>query len=172
MFDHFSRLAGKEQYLIPYFIAAHPGCEHDDMVNLALWLKKNKYRIDQVQTFYPSPMSLATAMYYSGRNPLKKVSYKSDTLDTHKELNHRRIQKAFLRYHDAKNWPFLRQALKELGRTDLIGSGANQLVPADEPRQSRQKGKSAKSTQSYQQARGGQWDNRSSKALKTRRKRR
>ena len=172
MFDHFSKQAGKKQYLIPYFIAAYPGCEHDDMINLALWLKENKYRIDQVQTFYPSPMSLATAMYYSGHNPLKKVSYKSASLDTHKELHHRRIQKAFLRYHDSKNWPFLRQALKELGRSDLIGNGANQLVPADEPHQSKRQGATAKPSQKYQKARGGQWDNRSSKLQKNRRKQR
>ena len=172
MFDHFSKQAGKKQYLIPYFIAAHPGCEHDDMINLALWLKENKYRIDQVQTFYPSPMSLATAMYYSGHNPLKKVSYKSASLNTHKELHHRRIQKAFLRYHDSKNWPFLRQALKELGRSDLIGNGANQLVPADEPHQSKRQGATTKPSQKYQKARGGQWDNRSSKPQKNRRKQR
>ena len=174
MFDHYLQTeAGKEQYLIPYFIAAHPGCEHEDMINLALWLKKNKYRVDQVQTFYPSPMSLATAMYYSGRNPLKKVSYKSEKLDTHKELHQRRIQKAFLRYHDPKNWPFLRQALKEIGRTDLIGSGARQLVPAEEANQSRHKGKPA-GGQKFQKARGGQWDNRSScsKPQKNRRNRR
>ena len=173
MFDHFSREAGKEQYLIPYFIAAHPGCEHDDMVNLALWLKKNKYRVDQVQTFYPSPMSLATAMYYSGRNPLKKVSYKSEILDTHKELHQRRIQKALLRYHDAKNWPFLRQALRELGRTDLIGSGAKQLVPAEEknPNQ-RRKGQPQKSGQKFQKARGGQWDNLAQKSARPQKKRR
>lgn len=169
MFDGFSREAGKEQYLIPYFIAAHPGCEHEDMINLALWLKKNKYRVDQVQTFYPSPMSLATAMYYSGRNPLKKVSYKSETLDTHKELHQRRIQKAFLRYHDPKNWPFLRQALRELGRSDLIGSGNKQLVPAEEKRANqRRDGQPHKSGQAFQKARGGQWDNRTAHNSKRR----
>ncbi len=165
MFEHYSKKAGKKQYLIPYFIAAHPGCEDEDMLNLALWLKKNKYRVDQVQTFYPSPMSLATAMYFSGRNPLKKVSYKTDKLYTPKDYEQRRLQKAFLRYHDDKSWGFLRQALKQMNRADLIGNGAEQLIPAEEGRN--RKGGSGKqparkNSHSFNKARGGQWDNRSS----------
>ena len=73
MFDAAAAKAGKKYFLIPYFIAAHPGCRDEDMMNLALWLKRNGYRADQVQTFTPTPMSLATAMYYSERNPLKPV---------------------------------------------------------------------------------------------------
>lgn len=102
MFDKYSKEAGKKQYLIPYFIAAHPGCEDEDMLNLALWLKKNAMRVDQVQTFYPSPMSLATAMYYSGKDPLKKVKYKSAPMFIAKDIEQCRLQKAFLRYHDEK----------------------------------------------------------------------
>ncbi len=132
MFDKYSKEAGKEQYLIPYFIAGHPGCEDDDMLNLSLWLKKNKFRVDQVQTFYPSPMSLATAMYFSERDPLKKLSYKSKKLYIPKKLEQRRLQKAFLRYHDPKNWAYLREALVQLKRKDLIGDGDNCLVPADD----------------------------------------
>jgi uncharacterized radical SAM protein YgiQ len=131
MFDHFSAKAGKEQYLIPYFIAAHPGSDDEDMMNLALWLKKYKFKPDQVQTFYPSPMALATAMYYSGKNPLKKVTYKSESVNVCKDIEQRRIQKAFLRYHDEKNWPLLRQALRKMGREDLIGSAPHCLVPDD-----------------------------------------
>ncbi len=131
MFDLFSKKAGKIQYLIPYFIAAHPGSDDSDMLNLGLWLKKNKFRPDQVQTFYPSPMALATAMYYSGRNPLKKVTYKSEKVSTAKKIEQRRLQKAFLRYHDEKNWPMLRAALKEMGREDMIGDAPHQLVPAE-----------------------------------------
>jgi len=131
MFERFSAKAGKKQYLIPYFIAAHPGTEDSDMLNLALWLKKNKFRPDQVQTFYPSPMALATAMYHSGRNPLKKVSYKSERVSVVKQIEQRRLQKAFLRYHDEKNWPLLREALQAMGRADMIGDGAHQLVPAE-----------------------------------------
>lgn len=133
MFDHFSAKAGKKQYLIPYFIAAHPGSDNEDMLNLGMWLKKNKFRPDQVQTFYPSPMALATAMYYSGKNPLKKVTYKSESVESCKDIEQRRIQKAFLRYHDPKNWPMLRVALKQMGREDMIGTGPQHLVPPDRP---------------------------------------
>ncbi|MFP6844756.1 MAG: YgiQ family radical SAM protein [Thalassolituus sp.] len=132
MFDKFSKEAGKEQYLVPYFIAAHPGTENSDMMNLALWLKKQKMRVDQVQTFYPSPMSLATAMYHSERNPLQRMSYKSQKMHIPRDIAQRRLQKAFLRYHDAKNWPMLREELKAMGRTDLIGSGTNALIPAED----------------------------------------
>lgn len=137
MFDKFSKEAGKKQYLIPYFIAAHPGCEDDDMLGLALWLKRNKYRVDQVQTFYPSPMSLATAMYHSGHNPLQRISYKSKKMKVHTELKSRRVQKAFLRYHDPKSWPMLREALKDMGREDMIGSGKGALIPREEPAEHR-----------------------------------
>ncbi len=132
MFDKFSKEAGKEQYLIPYFIAAHPGSENKDMMNLALWLKRQKMKVDQVQTFYPSPMSLATAMYHSERDPLHRMSYKSDKIYIPRDMNQRRVQKAFLRYHDPKNWPLLREELKAMGRTDLIGTGPNALVPAED----------------------------------------
>jgi len=160
MFDQYSKEAGKEQYLIPYFIAGHPGCEDEDMLNLSLWLKKNKFRIDQVQTFYPSPMALATAMYYSNHDPLKKLSYKNDTLFTPKKPEQRRLQKAFLRYHDEKNWPQLRQALINMGRKDLIGDGPQCLIPADS-----KKHNSNNRTKGFSHARGGQWDNR--KAVKS-----
>ena len=133
MFEKYSKAAGKKQYLIPYFIAAHPGTSDEDMMNLALWLKRNKYRADQVQTFYPSPMATATAMYYSGKNPLKRVTHNSDTMPTVKGLSQRRLHKAFLRYHDPDNWPVLRKALKKLGRANLIGNGKLHLVPPRQP---------------------------------------
>lgn len=132
MFEKFSKEAGKKQYLIPYFIAAHPGSENEDMLNLAMWLKKHDFKLDQVQTFYPSPMALATAMYHSEKNPLKKIRYKSEKLFVPKELEQRRLQKAFLRYHDPNNWDVIRTALKEMNKTELIGDGENQLVPAPE----------------------------------------
>ena len=131
LFDKFSKKAGKEQYLIPYFIAAHPGSDDEDMLNLSSWLKQHDFRLDQVQTFYPSPMSLATAMYYSERNPLNKIRYKSEKLSVCKNSEQRRLQKAFLRYHDEQNWPLLRQALTRLGRSDLIGSGRHHLIPPE-----------------------------------------
>lgn len=139
MFNQFSKEAGKKQYLIPYFIAGHPGGDHQDMLKLALWLKKNKFKPDQVQNFYPSPMALATAMYHSEKNPLKKVSYKSSRINIIKSARDRKIQKSFLRYHDEKNWPLLREALTEMGRTDLIGDKDYQLVPAEEKDKFRRK---------------------------------
>ncbi len=130
MFEKYSKEAGKEQYLIPYFIASHPGSSSEDMLQLALWLKKNNFRLDQVQNFLPSPMALASAMYHSGINPLKKVSYRSERVFTAKGDRMRRLHKAFLRYHDPDNWPVLREALKSMGRADLIGNGKRHLVPA------------------------------------------
>ena len=134
MFERFSKEAGKEQYLIPYFIAAHPGTTDTDMLNLALWLKRNGFRADQVQAFYPSPMATATAMYHSGMNPLKKISrITGEKVEIVKGDKRRRLHKAFLRYHDPNNWPLLREALKEMGRADLIGNGKHQLVPRTQP---------------------------------------
>ena len=133
LFDKYSKAAGKKQYLIPYFIAAHPGTTDNDMVNLALWLKRNKFRADQVQTFYPSPMALATAMYHSEKNPLKKVDRDSKHVPAVRSIKQRRLHKAFLRYHDSDNWPALRDALKKIGRRDLIGNGPMHLVPARQP---------------------------------------
>jgi uncharacterized radical SAM protein YgiQ len=130
LFDKYSKEAGKKQYLIPYFIAAHPGSEDEDMINLAFWLKRNKYKLDQVQTFYPSPMSLATAMYYSEKDPLHRVSYKSKGVHTPRNMKQRRFQKALLRFHDPKNWPLLREEFINMGRGDLIGDGDKCLVPA------------------------------------------
>ena len=137
LFEKYSRDAGKEQYLIPYFIAAHPGTTDEDMVRLALWLKRNGFRADQVQAFYPSPMASATAMYHSGKNPLRKVSYKSPGVESVKDPAQRTLHKALLRYHDPQHWPQLRAALKRMGRADLIGNGAHQLIPA-EPADGRQ----------------------------------
>ena len=134
LFDAAARAAKKEYFLIPYFIAAHPGTSDEDMMNLALWLKRNKYRADQVQTYLPSPMALSTAMYHSGFNPLKPVRRgASEKVDAVKGLRQRRLHKAFLRYHDPENWPVLREALKSMGRSDLIGPGKHQLVPAWQP---------------------------------------
>lgn len=133
MFEKFSKEAGKEQYLIPYFIAAHPGTTDEDMMNLALWLKRNGFRADQVQAFYPSPMASATAMYHSGKNPLRKVTYKSDGVTIVKSDQQRRLHKAFLRYHDPKGWPMLREALERMGRADLIGNGKHHLIPTYQP---------------------------------------
>ncbi|MBL0946479.1 MAG: YgiQ family radical SAM protein [Hydrogenophaga sp.] len=139
MFEKYSEEAGKKQYLIPYFIAAHPGTSDEDMMNLALWLKRNGFRADQVQTFYPSPMATATAMYHSGLNPLKGIHRdigpggRSERVDIVRGEKRRRLHKAFLRYHDPNNWPLLREALKAMGRADLIGNGKQHLIPTYQP---------------------------------------
>jgi uncharacterized radical SAM protein YgiQ len=133
LFERYSKEAGKEQYLIPYFIAAHPGTTDQDMLELALWLKRNGFRADQVQAFLPGPMATATAMYHSGKNPLKRITRSSEEVVIPKGLKVRRLHKAFLRYHDPNNWPMLREALRRMGRADLIGNGRQQLVPAWQP---------------------------------------
>ncbi len=133
MFDRFSAEAGKQQFLVPYFIAAHPGTRDEDMMQLAVWLKKNGFRADQVQTFYPSPMATATAMYHSGKNPLKRITRDGEAVDIVRGERRRRLHKAFLRYHDANNWPLLREALKAMGRADLIGNGKHHLIPTYQP---------------------------------------
>ena len=138
MFEKFSEEAGKKQFLIPYFIAAHPGTSDEDMMNLAIWLKKNGFRADQVQTFYPSPMATATAMYHSGRNTLTRVRRQmrdeaEESVDIVRGEKRRRLHKAFLRYHDPNNWPLLREALKAMGRADLIGNGKHHLIPTFQP---------------------------------------
>jgi uncharacterized radical SAM protein YgiQ len=133
LFDKYSKEAGKEQYLIPYFIAAHPGTTDEDMLELALWLKRNGFRADQVQAFLPSPMATATAMYHSGKDPLHKVTRTSQNVYVPKGTRQRRLHKAFLRYHDPNNWPLLREALRRMGRADLIGNGRQHLVPTYQP---------------------------------------
>ena len=133
MFEKYTLEAGKKQFLIPYFIAAHPGTSDDDMMNLAIWLKKSGFRADQVQTFYPSPMATATAMYHTGRNPLRKITRDSESVDIVRGEKRRRLHKAFLRYHDPNNWPLLREALKTMGRADLIGNGKHHLIPTFQP---------------------------------------
>ncbi len=133
LFDKYSAAAGKEQYLIPYFIAAHPGTGDEDMLKLALWLKSNGFRPDQVQAFLPTPLAIATAMYHSGRNPLRRIAREGGRIKVVRGLKQRRLHKAFLRYHDPQNWPLLREALARMGRADLIGNGKRHLVPAWQP---------------------------------------
>ncbi len=133
LFDAASQSAGKEQYLIPYFIAAHPGTTDEDMLELALWLKRNGFRLDQVQTFLPTPLALATTMYHSERNPLRRVVAGSEQVAVVRGGRQRKLHKAFLRYHDPENWPLLREALQRMGRADLIGNGKKHLVPAWQP---------------------------------------
>jgi len=149
MFERFSFDAGKEQYLIPYFIAAHPGTTDEDMMNLAIWLKRHGYRADQVQAFYPSPMATATAMYHSHKDPLHKVNRDGGDVTIVKSGKQRRLHKAFLRYHDPKNWAMLRKALQDMGRGDLIGKHRSCLIPPFNPQLEGRDGEAAR----YQSAR-------------------
>jgi uncharacterized radical SAM protein YgiQ len=147
MFDKFSKQAGKEQYLIPYFIAAHPGTTDKDMMNLAIWLKRNGFRADQVQAYLPSPMSAAAAMYHSGKSTLSKVRRKGGDISVPKGIKVRRLHKAFLRYHDPENWPMLREALQKMGRADLIGNGKKHLIPTWQPAGTGDKGEGRRKAQ-------------------------
>lgn len=136
MFDHYSQLAGKKQYLIPYFISAHPGTTDKDMVNLALWLKNNDFKLDQVQNFYPSPLANATTLYHTELNSLRNITSKNlakddGTITVPKGAIQRRLHKAILRYHDPINWPEIRAALTKMGLSKLIGSAPNCLVPRE-----------------------------------------
>ena len=129
LFDKYSKEAGKEQYLIPYFIAAHPGTTTKDMINLAQWLKAHKFRLDQVQNFYPSPMATATTMYHTEIDTLHKVKKQNEIVPIARGEKERRLHKAILRYHDPKNWKMIRHALKDMGLSKLIGHGKQHLVP-------------------------------------------
>jgi uncharacterized radical SAM protein YgiQ len=141
MFDKYSREAGKEQYLIPYFISAHPGTTDLDMVNLALWLKERDFRLDQVQNFYPSPMANATTIYHTELNSLKNLKGNSEKVPVAKGERQRRLHKALLRYHDPQGWPMIREALRAMGMAKLIGKGKGCLVPEESRDELKQKAK-------------------------------
>jgi len=132
LFDHYSKAAGKKQYLIPYFISAHPGTTDMDMINLALWLKQNDFKLDQVQNFYPSPLANATTLYHTELNSLKNIKKTTDSVIVPKGIKQRRLHKAILRYHDPINWPIIRDALQKMGLANkLIGHKPDCLVPPE-----------------------------------------
>ncbi|TMP67717.1 YgiQ family radical SAM protein [Pseudoalteromonas sp. S1609] len=137
LFDKYSKEAGKKQYLIPYFISAHPGTKDEDMVNMALWLKSNDFKLDQVQNFYPSPMANATTIYHTEMNSLRNIKNNTEQVAVPKGARQRRLHKAILRYHDPAGWPMIREALRNMGKAKLIGKGPNCLVP-EEGRDERQ----------------------------------
>lgn len=131
LFDKYSKEAGKKQYLIPYFISAHPGTKDEDMVNMALWLKSNDFKLDQVQNFYPSPMANATTIYHTEMNSLRNIKNNKEQVAVPKGARQRRLHKAILRYHDPSGWPMIREALRSMGKANLIGKGPNCLVPEE-----------------------------------------
>ncbi len=122
-----SEQAGKEQYLIPYFITGHPGSTLTDTIELAIYLKKNGMRPRQVQDFIPTPMAIATTMFYTGTDPLSGEPVYSAT-----DLREKRMMKALIFYWDPQHWPLAREALKKAGRGDLIGRAPHCLVPFDD----------------------------------------
>jgi uncharacterized radical SAM protein YgiQ len=124
-----SNRAGKTQYTVPYFIASHPGCDLDAMIDLALFLKRNGYRPDQVQDFIPAPFDIATCMYYTGIDP-----FTGEEVYTARNLRDRKLQRALLQFFKPENYFEVRKALLEAGRGKLIGSGCDALIPANPPK--------------------------------------
>jgi uncharacterized radical SAM protein YgiQ len=127
-FREASRRAGKEQYLVPYFIASHPGCTAKEMIDLALFLKRSGYRPRQVQDFIPAPMDVATCMYHTGIDPMSM-----QPVEVVKRLKDRVAQRALMQFFKPENWFLVRRALLDAGRGDLIGSGPECLIPASPP---------------------------------------
>ena len=144
LFDKYSKEAGKKQYLIPYFISAHPGTKDEDMVNMALWLKAHDFKLDQVQNFYPSPMANATTIYHTEMNSLRNIKNNTEQVPVPKGARQRRLHKAILRYHDPAGWPMIREALRKMGKANLIGKGPNCLVPEEGRNEKTAKGKGGK----------------------------
>ncbi len=124
-----SRAAGKEQYVVPYFISSHPGSTVDDMIELAVFLKQRGYRPRQVQDFIPAPMDVATTMFHTGLDPMTMKP-----VDTAVRLRDRKVQRALLQYFKPENWFAVRRALLDRGRKDLIGSGPLALIPESPPK--------------------------------------
>ncbi len=136
-FEHFtdefrqaSKAAGKKQYIVPYFIASHPGSDLQAMIDLALFLKRNGYRPDQVQDFIPAPMDVATAMYYTGIDPFTKKP-----VHVAKAMRERKMQRALMQFFKPENYFEVREALMQSGRQDLIGEGCDCLIPSKPPKE-------------------------------------
>jgi len=129
-FREASEKAGKKQYLVPYFIASHPGSDLNAMIDLAVFLKQNGYKPDQVQDFIPSPFDVAACMYYTGLDP-----FTGEPVYTAKKLRDRKMQRALMQFFKPENYFEVRNALREAGRTDLIGDGCHALIPSKPPRE-------------------------------------
>ena len=125
-----SARAGKEQYLVPYFIASHPGSGIEEMIDLAVFLKARGYKPLQVQDFIPAPMDVATCMHFTGLDPMTMKPVK-----TVQRLSDRKVQRALMQFFLPENWFTVRRALVEAGREDLIGSGRECLIPTNPPKE-------------------------------------
>jgi uncharacterized radical SAM protein YgiQ len=123
-----SRQAGKEQYLVPYFISAHPGCDTEAMIELAIFLKSNGYRPDQVQDFIPAPFDIAACMYHTGLDPMT-----GKPVFVAKKLRDRKVQRALMQFFKPENYFAVRRTLLDAGRSDLIGEGCAALIPSNPP---------------------------------------
>lgn len=130
VFDRESKKAGKTQYIIPYYIASHPGSDLNAMIDLAVFLKRNGYRPDQVQDFIPAPFDVATAMYYTGIDPFTK-----QPVYVAQHLRDRKLQRALMQFFKPENYFEVRKALEQAGRQDLIGPGCDSLIPDKPPRE-------------------------------------
>jgi hypothetical protein len=129
-FKEASTRAGKKQYVVPYFIASHPGSDLNAMIDLALFLKRNGHRPDQVQDFIPAPFDIATAVYYTGIDP-----FTGEEVYTAKGLRDRKMQRALMQFFKPENYFMVREALLKAGRGDLIGNGCDCLIPANPPKE-------------------------------------
>ena len=149
VFRRESKKAGKRQYLVPYFIASHPGSDLHAMIDLALFLKRNGYRPDQVQDFIPAPMDVATAMYYTGLDP-----FTMKPVHVARHLRDRKLQRALMQFFKPENYFEVRKALQQAGRTDLIGDGCDCLIPSRPPREAVARRRKEASRAVYEAARG------------------
>jgi uncharacterized radical SAM protein YgiQ len=148
-FQNASQRAGKKQFLVPYFIASHPGSTLDSMIDLALFLKRNHYQPDQVQDFIPSPFDIAACMYYTGLDPFtKKPVYIA------RHLRDRKLQRALMQFFKPENYFEVRKALEQAGRQDLIGSGCDCLIAANPPKAALDKRRTRSNRQLREQTSG------------------
>jgi len=148
-FQAASRRVGKKQYTVPYFIASHPGSGIEEMIDLAVFLKQNGYKPDQVQDFIPSPFDIAACMYHTGLDPMTREPVKIT-----KGLRDRRMQRALLQFFKPENYFEVRRALEQAGRHDLIGSGCDCLIPERPPREALDR-KRSEATRAFTEATSG-----------------
>jgi radical SAM superfamily enzyme YgiQ (UPF0313 family) len=134
VFNRESKKAGKKQYIVPYFIASHPASDLDAMINLAVFLKQNGYKPDQVQDFIPAPFDVAPAMYYTGIDPFTKKP-----VHVARQLRDRKLQRALMQFFKPENYFEVREALEQAKRTDLIGEGCDSLIPSRPPKEALQR---------------------------------
>jgi len=148
-FKKASRRVGKKQFTVPYFIASHPGSGVEEMIDLALFLKRNSYKPDQVQDFIPSPFDIAACMYHTGLDPMTR-----EPVTITRSLRDRRLQRALLQFFKPENYFEVRRALEQAGRRDLIGSGCDCLIPERPPREALDR-KRREATRAFTEATSG-----------------